>query len=111
MIKKSIKSFNFVVKNDETILLGSLNTIPDDNIVGHLLQTNVDGVTGWVNTVPNDFTVRLDIPNHPDPQFVLHADGDAIFTGRVHSLGSVMWNQVLNRLEFWDGTNWIPINT
>jgi len=101
MIKKSIKSFNFV---EDKI------TINTDVIAGQVLMVDMDGGFTWQQP-PNDWTVRLDIPNHPDPQFVLHADGDAIFTGRVHSLGSVMWNQVLNRLEFWDGTNWIPINT
>lgn len=101
MIKKSIKSFNFV---EDKI------TVNPDVIAGQVLMADVGGEFTWQQP-PNDWTVRLDILNHPDPQFVLHADGDAIFTGRVHSLGSVMWNQVLNRLEFWDGTNWTSINT
>jgi len=103
MIKKSIKSFNFVIKETPSIL---------DGLVGHYIP-NIDNLIlgNTLNMVPNQYVVRLDIENNPNPQFVLQADGDAIFTGRVHSLGSVLWNQVLNRLEFWNGEIWVPINT
>jgi hypothetical protein len=27
-------------------------------------------------------------------------------TGRLHSVGTVIWNQELQRLEYWDGAMW-----
>ncbi len=35
-----------------------------------------------------------------------HTGNIMINNNRIHSLGSVIWNQELNRLEFWDGAMW-----
>lgn len=39
-------------------------------------------------------------------RIVLDADGDMRITGRLHAIGTVIWNQELDRLEFWDGNMW-----
>ena len=39
-------------------------------------------------------------------RIVLDADGDMRITGRLHAIGTVIWNQELHRLEFWDGNIW-----
>jgi len=39
-------------------------------------------------------------------RIVLNADGDMRITGRLHAIGTVIWNQDLHRLEFWDGNVW-----
>lgn len=108
MIKKSLKKFKFLksftlVNVDEPIIV---------NVGGEGFVLGFDPAVGGVNWVepPNNWTVHLGMDNIPEPQLVLDANGDARFTGRVHALGSVIWNQELNRLEFWDGENWQPIH-
>ena len=71
----------------------------------------VDDIGGIMvdNNNHNEFQVRLDVINHTEPQFIIEADGDARLTGRMHALGSLIYNTYTNRIEFWDGVNWNPL--
>lgn len=89
MIKKTIKPFSFIER-----------VYSEFNITG---GTFVHTVGHTLVTTPNTWQVTLDNNN---PQFILHGDGSANFTGRVHALGSVIYNTELQRLQYWSGTSW-----
>ena len=102
MIKKKIKKhylvYDLVKKwEDSGLLDGLTGLIPDTNIfpVG-----TVDGLL--INQYPNNWQVNL----AGQERLVLDADGDMRITGRLHAIGTVIWNQELHRLEFWDGNTW-----
>lgn len=67
----------------------------------------LDDLTGLIPDAispqyPNNWQVNL----AGQERLVLEADGDMRITGRLHAIGNVIWNQGLQRLEFWDGTMW-----
>lgn len=62
----------------------------------------VGGVLINENRFPNHWQVNLG----GQERLVLDADGDMRITGRLHAIGTVIWNQELHRLEFWDGNTW-----
>lgn len=107
MIKKKIKKhylvYNLERKWEDSGLL--------DGLTGLILDTNIFPVgtvdSLLINQYPNNWQVTL----AGQERLVLDADGDMRITGRLHSIGTVIWNQELNRLEFWDGNQWTPINT
>lgn len=87
MIKKELKRFYFIDKED-VINLGRIFISPG------------------VYTIEHDITILRTVDN------TLRVTGDVrVNNGRLHSIGTVIWNQELNRLEFWDGNQWAPINT
>lgn len=92
MIKKKIKKhylvYNLERKWEDSVLLDGLT------------------LTGLGLLPMHDITILRTGDN------TLRVTGDVrVNNGRLHSIGTVIWNQELNRLEFWDGNQWAPINT
>lgn len=102
MIKKEIKKHNF---NDDlvTTSLNILGTMVGDYSIAI-------GAGNYINTgiqqYPNTWQVNLG----GEERLVLDADGDMRLSGQLRALGSVSWNQETRQLQFWDGTQWVPIN-
>jgi len=103
MIKKSIKSFNFVERNEYDILVDPGNAFTPNGDLGFDIDITF-------TAPPNEWQVHLDRNNVITPQFVLDADGTVNVTGHVQSLGAVIFDQIEGVLKFWDGRTWIPIN-
>lgn len=100
MIKKEIKPFDFLVKEYRTFtgfVSPGVHTLE--------LDTNNNQFV-YIDTTlyPNTWQVNLG----GNERLVLDADGDMRITGRIHALGSVIYNQETNRLNFWNGTEWLP---
>jgi hypothetical protein len=102
MIKKELKPFCFIECGEFSIFDGFNNA-------GHVLVAGDGGLT-WTAPVLNEWRVHLDTAVNVDPQFVLEANGDAILTGRMHALGTVIYDTTEQRLKFWDGNSWLNIN-
>jgi len=95
VIKKRIKKHHLILNSEELhydIDLGDVITI------GGPIGNDV---------YPNVWQVNL----AGQERLVLDADGDMRITGRLHAIGTVTWNQELQRLEFWDGNMWQHITT
>ena len=87
MIKKELKKFYFIDEED-VINLGIIFVSPF--------------VSPGVYTIEHDITILRtgDVNN-------LEVTGDIrVNNGRLHSVGTVIWNQELQRLEYWDGAMW-----
>jgi hypothetical protein len=66
----------------------------------------LDGLTGLGRLPIHEITILRTGDN------ALEVTGDVrVNNGLLHSIGTVIWNQELQRLEFWDGNMWVPINT
>jgi len=91
VIKKKLKKHHLTQSEElyYDIDLGDVIT------VGGVLTANQ-------NQYPNMWQVNL----AGQERLVLDADGDMRITGRLHAIGTVIWNQELRRLEFWDGNVW-----
>ena len=95
MIKKEIKPFSFIIVNKDRV------TYLEPGIYVQNLDTT------FINDqYPNNWQVNFG----GQPRLVLDAEGDMRLTGRIHALGSVIWNQETQQLQFWDGDQWVPIN-
>ena len=113
MIKKSIKTYDFTPKPTSTITGGYTIT----GMAGYTSNTAL-GYSSFIGGGGTDnITLGHTVGNYTmvvnqgaaTAQFTLTNDGTANFSGQVRSLGSVMYNSNLNRLETWNGTNWNPI--
>lgn len=103
MIKKEIKPLSFIVVDKDHVTYLE----PGIYIRGHdTTNTDIGLNLNNIQTYPNNWQVNFG----GRPRLVLDADGDMRITGRMHALGSLIWNQELNRLECWDGENWFPID-
>ena len=91
VIKKRIKKHRLILHSEE--LRYDIDLGGDVITIGGPLTND---------TYPNMWQVNLG----GQERLVLDADGDMWVTGRLHSIGTVIWNQELNRLEFWDGNVW-----
>lgn len=115
MIKKHIKPLNFItlkytLEYDENDWFNPVFRSPgiytrefDTVTLGGL---DLGEVTINANAYPNYWQVNLG----GQERLVLDGDGDMRITGRMHALGSVMWNQETGTLQFWDGNIWQNIN-
>ena len=100
MIKKEIKPFDFIEKEETQFtrfVSPGVYTIERD-------ITIVNNVA--FNQYPNDWSVNL------GGNRVLHMgdDGNLNITGQIQALGTVIWDNQTNRFKFWDGTMWQTIN-
>jgi len=111
MIKKEIKKHNF---NDDlvTTSLNILGTMAGDYSIAigagnyAIGNATIIGVGNTAIQYPNTWQVNLG----GQERLVLDADGDMRLSGQIRALGAVSWNQETQQLQFWDGTQWIPIN-
>lgn len=88
MVKKVLKPHKFIETNFRF-------AEPD-------VYTLESDITVFQQQYPNEWGVNL----NGEQRLVLDGQGDMRITGRIHALGSVIWNQESQRLEFWDGTMW-----
>ena len=95
MIKKYIKPLNFIT----VFKSPGVYIIETDITIQHQPQALLD-------QFPNTWQVNLG----GQERLILDGDGDMRITGRMHALGSVMWNQETGTLQFWDGNIWQNIN-
>jgi hypothetical protein len=101
MIKKEIKPFDFIEK-EETHFMGFISpgvyTIEHDITIVNTATLN--------QPYPNEWSVQL------GGQRVLQMgdDGNLNITGQIQALGTVIWDSQTNRFKFWDGIMWQTIN-
>jgi hypothetical protein len=107
MIKKRLKKFYFI-QNDNNLNLGVQNTslFNGDN----LTLTTVDNyLTISDIRYINQNVFRVNLNNQE--VLLLDEHGNMRINGRINALGTVIYNQELNRLQFWDGVTWQDLIT
>ena len=101
MIKKEIKPFDFIEK-EETQFTRFVS--PGVYTIEHDI-TIVNTVA--FNQYPNDWSVNLG----GNRVLNLNEQGDLTINGQIHALGTVTYDTASATLKFWDGVQWLPINT
>lgn len=128
MIKNRIKRYNFSTNSVSNFytdsLLERLGAIRVENNFSIFTRLNniinpntvVDAFTVDTTADTNTLAVNLE-QQYPttwqvnlggNERLVLDNNGDMRITGRIHALGSVIYNQETNQLNFWNGTEWLP---
>lgn len=115
MIKNRLKKYKFLTNSvgeyySDSILYDlECYTLNDE--LGRGMFTN--GTVSWVTGIDpayidQDYTFTINNGNTT----TLRVDntGNIIATGILHALGSVIFNTETNRLNYWDGDQWIEIN-
>lgn len=108
MIKKELKPFAFIEKIGHTFRIMGVDTVDWTTPTLGTLNTfiGVNNTTLNFNQFPNEWSVNLG----GQTRLRLHENGDLNVTGRVHALGSVMYDTTDTTIKFWDGNQWVPIN-
>jgi len=91
MVKKKLKKFHFIKKNNIFEFEETNNLFDDLVAVGLATEGQILTYTGG-------------------PTFTIDNGGNIFTNGEIRALGSVIFNIETRRLNYWDGNEWIEIN-
>lgn len=90
MVKKKLKKFHFIKKNNIFEFEETNNLFDDLVAVGLATEGQILTHTGG-------------------PAFTIDNGGNIFTNGEIRALGSVMFNTETRSLNYWDGEQWVEI--
>lgn len=99
MIKKEIKAFDFIEKENRSWFNPNFVSPGVYTIEHDITVVNAVGIGNY----PNEWSVQLG----GNRVLQMGEDGNLNIQGQIRALGTVVYDETGNRLKFWDGNQFV----